>query len=78
MEAERLTWRKSSWSGDNGGGCVEVAWRKSSRSGGNGGGCVEVATVPDRVMIRDSKDVDGPVLSVTLAEWRRFVAEINR
>jgi hypothetical protein len=38
-------WRKSSYSGGNGGNCVEVAtWRKSSYSGGNGGECVEVAT----------------------------------
>lgn len=37
-------WRKSSYSGDNGGNCVEVgsAWRKSRHSGPNGGNCVEV------------------------------------
>ncbi|PKK12704.1 DUF397 domain-containing protein [Thermomonospora sp. CIF 1] len=42
------TWRKSSYSGNTGGGCVEAAriaptaWRKSTHSGGNGA-CVEVA-----------------------------------
>jgi hypothetical protein len=42
-------WRKSSYSGANGGACVEVAalngamWHKSSYSSGNGGNCVEVA-----------------------------------
>jgi hypothetical protein len=37
-------WRKSSYSGNNGGDCVEVAtWRKASYSGNNGGNCVEVA-----------------------------------
>lgn len=40
-------WRKSSYSGDNGGACIEVAsvWRKSSYSGDNGGDCVEVAAL---------------------------------
>ena len=38
-------WRKSSYSGNNGTNCVEVAtWRKSSFSGNNGTDCVEVAT----------------------------------
>jgi hypothetical protein len=38
-------WRKSSYSGNNGGACVEVAtWRKSTYSGNNGADCVEVAT----------------------------------
>ena len=38
-------WRKSSYSGNNGGNCVEVAtWRKSTYSGNNGTNCIEVAT----------------------------------
>ena len=38
-------WRKSSYSGNAGGDCVEVAhdWHKSSYSGNAGGECVEVA-----------------------------------
>ncbi|MFB4296205.1 DUF397 domain-containing protein [Actinomadura sp. NTSP31] len=39
-------WRKSSYSGPNGGNCIELAglsWRKSARSGENGGDCVELA-----------------------------------
>jgi hypothetical protein len=41
----KALWRKSSYSGGNGGACVEVGamWRKSSHSGGNGGNCIEVA-----------------------------------
>ena len=36
-----MNWRKSSYSAENGGECVEVAsWRKSSYSGGNGTECV--------------------------------------
>jgi Domain of unknown function (DUF397) len=51
MDLTSISWRKSSYSGCNGGNCVEVAnltdahWRKSSWSGGNGGNCVEVAAL---------------------------------
>ncbi|MEV0279141.1 DUF397 domain-containing protein [Streptomyces sp. NPDC050610] len=40
-----LAWFKSTYSGGEGGACVEVAieWRKSNHSGGAGGECVEVA-----------------------------------
>ncbi|MFI1307043.1 DUF397 domain-containing protein [Streptomyces sioyaensis] len=39
------TWRKSSYSGGEGGNCLEIAtWHKSSYSGGSGGNCLEVAT----------------------------------
>jgi len=43
----RAEWRKSSYSGSNGGQCVEMAavWRKSTRSGSNGGDCVETANL---------------------------------
>ncbi|GAA2572659.1 DUF397 domain-containing protein [Actinomadura fulvescens] len=45
MDLSGARWRKSSYSGDNGGHCVELAlvWRKSSHSGDNGGNCVELA-----------------------------------
>ncbi|MCX4550084.1 DUF397 domain-containing protein [Streptomyces sp. NBC_01387] len=39
------TWHKSSYSGGEGGNCLEIAtWHKSSYSGGSGGDCLEVAT----------------------------------
>lgn len=59
--AAYTSWRKSSFSGSNGGNCVEVAWRKSSFSGSNGGDCVEVAST--LVALRDSKNPSGPVLT---------------
>ncbi|WP_405536596.1 DUF397 domain-containing protein [Streptomyces sp. NBC_00075] len=38
------TWHKSSYSGGQGGDCLEVArWHKSSYSGGDGGNCLEMA-----------------------------------
>ncbi|MFI7383401.1 DUF397 domain-containing protein [Streptomyces sp. NPDC049813] len=68
-------WRKSSYSGTNGGDCVEVAalWRKSSYSGTNGGECVEVAALPAAVAVRDSKNLDAGPFRVTPAAFTAFV-----
>ncbi len=52
-----------------------AVWQKSTYSGSNGGQCVEVArNVPGLVAVRDSKDTGGPVLVVTPAQWRAFLA----
>lgn len=51
----------------------KAVWRKSSRSGPWSDNCVEVAFVDDVVAVRDSKDVNGPVLVFTHAEWDAFV-----
>ncbi|AVT29832.1 DUF397 domain-containing protein [Plantactinospora sp. BC1] len=52
-------------------------WRKSSRSSGNQGNCVEVAdNLPHRVLVRDSKDRSGPVLTFGPAAWRGFVRDL--
>ena len=48
----------------------DLTWRKSTRS--TAGECVEVAASPDRVLVRDSKDPDGTVLSFAYSEWRSF------
>ncbi|MFB6522647.1 DUF397 domain-containing protein [Streptomyces sp. NPDC056401] len=66
-----LKWLKSSYSGSEGGACLEVAvaWRKSSYSGSEGGQCVEVATCATQVHVRDSKVPQGPVLDLTPAAW---------
>ncbi len=75
-----MDWRKSSYSGSDGGNCVEVgaAWRKSSHSGSDGGGCVEIASrVPAIVAVRDSKDPDGPVLAFSREDWQAFTARIK-
>lgn len=74
------TWHKSSYSGGDGGNCLEVAtWRKSTYSGGSGGDCLEVLdNVPDAVPVRDSKMTDGPALVFRTAAWTTFVSGLKR
>jgi hypothetical protein len=50
-----------------------LAWFKSSYSGTEGGQCVEVAAATTAVHIRDSKEVAGPVLTVSREAWTGFV-----
>lgn len=50
-----------------------LVWIKSSYSGTEGGDCVEVAAESAAVHIRDSKDVAGPVLTVSREAWAGFV-----
>ncbi|MBQ1095500.1 DUF397 domain-containing protein [Streptomyces sp. b94] len=77
----RIQWRKSSYSSDQGGECVEcaplgpLAWRKSSYSGDQGGNCLEVAELPRHatVAVRDSKTPAGPVLTLAPAAFAAFV-----
>ncbi|MGW2468942.1 DUF397 domain-containing protein [Streptomyces bauhiniae] len=73
---EPLTWFKSSYSGTQGGDCVEVSlsWFKSSYSGAEGGQCVEVAVTPTIVHIRDSKTSTGPTLHLSPTTWANFLA----
>jgi hypothetical protein len=50
-----------------------VNWRKSTYSGANGGDCVEVAST-EIIMVRDTSDRSGAMLTVTAESWRRFTA----
>jgi hypothetical protein len=70
------TWRKSSYSGGQGG-CVEVAqpWRKSSYSGGSGE-CVEVASASD-IHVRDTKDRASGALTFGASQWRAFLTRVS-
>ncbi|MFJ4832460.1 DUF397 domain-containing protein [Streptomyces sp. NPDC088747] len=73
------TWRKSSYSSDTGGQCVEcaplgtAAWRKSSYSGDTGGDCVEVADLTPHIAVRDSKNPAHGALTVTPEAFGAFV-----
>lgn len=53
-----------------------MQWRKSSFSGGSGSGddsCVEVALIDEKTAVRDSKNADGPVLTVSADAWRALL-----
>lgn len=78
IDLSTATWIKSSYSGANGGDCLEMAsWVKSSYSDSNGGNCIEVAPdFPAIVPVRDSKTPDGPVLLINRSAWSSFVSAL--
>jgi len=54
---------------------MESNWRKSSYSGDNGGACVEVAAV-ESVLVRDTADRSGAVLTFTADAWCSFISAV--
>jgi hypothetical protein len=52
-----------------------VIWRKSSYST-EGGECVEVATGPE-VLIRDTKDREGGILTASTSTWRELLSRLR-
>ncbi|MGW3118645.1 DUF397 domain-containing protein [Streptomyces sp. NPDC001107] len=81
MKTSELTWFKSSYSsgGDGDCDCVEVAlnWHKSSYSSSGDGDCVEVATCPTTIHIRDSKNKQGPHLTLPAPAWEGFLTYVS-
>ncbi|HUK68232.1 MAG TPA: DUF397 domain-containing protein [Streptosporangiaceae bacterium] len=53
---------------------VTGEWCKASKSN-SFSNCVEVRAAGGRVQVRDSKDPDGPVLTVSPAAWHRFLLD---
>lgn len=54
-------------------------WRKSSFSQGNGNSdCVEIAWAPHLTAMRDSKNPNGGMLTVSESAWDAFRASITR
>ena len=54
---------------------MKLEWKKSSYSTRSGPDCVEVA-IPDdesHVLVRDSKNPDGPRLALTPTTWATFL-----
>jgi hypothetical protein len=64
-DLSRLRWRKSSYSGSNGGSCVEVAHLSDDGSDG-------------LTAVRDSKNPNGGFLLVSESSWARFLATASR
>jgi hypothetical protein len=57
---------------------TRVTWRKASYSNPTGA-CVEAASALGRVLVRDAAQPGtGPVLRITVADWRRFTELITR
>lgn len=79
MDLDGLAWRTSSFTGNNGNTCVEVApvWRTSSFTGDNGGTCVEVAALPEGVAVRDTKDRTRAPHVHSAAAWAAFVTGVR-
>jgi hypothetical protein len=72
------TWRTSSYSNGGADTCVEVgAWRKSSHSNGGANTCVEVGRAASVVLVRDTTDRAGAVLTVPAPAWRALLAGIR-
>ncbi|WP_328449646.1 DUF397 domain-containing protein [Streptomyces sp. NBC_00386] len=51
-------------------------WIKSSYSTADGPDCVEMAVVPDRILVRDSKNPGGPRLSLAPTAWAAFLPSV--
>ncbi|MES4888233.1 DUF397 domain-containing protein [Streptomyces sp. NPDC096012] len=52
---------------------MKLEWIKSSYSTDEGPDCVEVATIPDQILVRDSKNPTGPRLALTPRAWATFL-----
>ncbi|MGV9310465.1 DUF397 domain-containing protein [Nonomuraea sp. NPDC003727] len=67
----------------NGPRCVSEAGILPHVLGGNwvsaseSGGCVEVRRDGERILVRNSRDPDGPVLAFTPGEWRVFIGGVR-
>jgi Domain of unknown function (DUF397) len=61
MEGIDIRWRKSSYSGGNGGECIEVG--AQSQAG--------------RVLVRDTTDRQGPMLAFGHRAWEAFAAKVK-
>jgi hypothetical protein len=54
----------------------DLTWRKSTRSGA-AGHCVEMADTSAAVLVRDSKNANGPVLRFAAIGWKGFLAGVR-
>ncbi|MER5923374.1 DUF397 domain-containing protein [Streptomyces mirabilis] len=59
---------------------ADFVFIKSSYSGGDAGQeCVEVArNIPGTVAVRDSKDLDGPIVVVAPSAWAAFAVHVGQ
>ncbi|MCT9930750.1 DUF397 domain-containing protein [Planotetraspora sp. A-T 1434] len=82
MDLSMARWRKSSFSGDNGGNCVEIAevadvTDSSDQTVGHVDGPGHKSDHSRLIAVRDSKNPDGPKLFFTPSEWAAFVQGVK-
>ena len=53
-----------------------LIWRKATASASDGN-CTEVACTYGKVVVRDSKNPRGPMLTFNAIQWRAFIAAIE-
>ncbi|MEV4254211.1 DUF397 domain-containing protein [Spirillospora sp. NPDC049652] len=56
---------------------TNLVWRKSTYSTPTGSDCVEVAALDMATLVRDSKDPEGPQLSVSPVDWQAFTIAVK-
>jgi hypothetical protein len=56
---------------------TRLGWRKSSYSSGNGSNCVEIVSLAAGLLVRDSKDPDGPALAIAARDWTAFTGLVK-
>ncbi|MFI0410572.1 DUF397 domain-containing protein [Actinomadura sp. 3N508] len=54
-----------------------TVWRKESKSAENGGDCVELASVSNVIAIRDSKNPNGPKLTLNHTDFRHLAETLK-
>ena len=54
---------------------TQPEWRRSSNC--MNGECVEAAAHHGHILIRDSADIDGPVLTFDANQWRWFTCGVS-
>jgi hypothetical protein len=54
-----------------------LVWIKSSTSNDHGTDCVEMAAVPDRVLVRCSRDRSKSVLSHPAEAWQQLIRSVR-
>jgi CRISPR/Cas system-associated protein Csx1 len=76
VNEQHVNWRTATYSNGSGQ-CVEVGqWRTASYSNGSGQ-CVEVGSEASTVVVRDTKNREGMILTVPADAWRCFIGSLK-
>jgi hypothetical protein len=56
---------------------VDPSWRKSSYSGNGGEACIEVGSTAAHILVRDTTNRTGSVLTIPATAWRALLAGVR-